>query len=247
MSKLPHHISTEDLLASLETAEDTETTEWSNDVPYFLSHFKFEQGQNKVKNNLIYRLYRLYSKKPVSQCEFSATVSQFIEYNGKYFKMNVKPMRIAKVVNTKVKDKKISIATNLVYKAKYEKFLKECDVKKGRTWVEGLILYEIYRHYAINNNFKSKLSQPCFILISKLYFKTKRIGESNAVWFNIDKEIVSRFLTEQDLINVNSRRKVVSQKTRSKISETLKRRKNVEKESKDVEEQLQVSSISTTS
>lgn len=212
MSRLPHNISTDDLLASLENAEDTETTEWSNDVPHFLSHFKFEQGQHKVRSSLLYRLYKLYSKAPIRQYDFSVTVSQFIEIRKPYFFLNVKPMRIAKAVNTKTTQSKRNVVANLTLKKHYEAFIRDVGAKKGTTWVEGVIFHEIYRHYCIDNKSKNKLSYINFIKVSKLYFKKKRIGESRAVWFAIDNEIVSRLLTDDIIARVNSRRRVVKKR-----------------------------------
>jgi hypothetical protein len=216
MTRLPHHISTDDLLASLESAEDVETTEWTNDVPHFLSHFKFEQGTNKVRTSLLYKLYKLYSKAPLRQYDFSVTVSQFIELNNNYFSLNTKPVRIAKVVNTKVMEPKHNVTTNMGIKKHYELFLRNTRVKKGTSWVEGLIFHEIYRHYCIDKKIKSRMSYINFIKIGKLYFTQKRIGSSKAVWFAIDNELVSRVLTDDIIARVNSRRSKTSEKTKQK-------------------------------
>lgn len=233
MSRLPHHISDSDLLLALESADDTETTEWSNDVPHFLSHFKFEQGTYKVRSNLLYKLYKLYSKAPLRQTDFSMTANQFIEYRDNYYRLNVKPMQIAKVVNKKVQDTTLNFNANLSIKKHFEKFIRSADVKKGKTWVEGVILHEIYRHYCIDNKLKTRMIYKNFIKVAKLYFKPKRIGSSKAFWFSIDDEIVSRLLTEEIVARVNSRRRVQSEDTRRKQSignkgvPKPKRRKNV--------------------
>jgi hypothetical protein len=216
MSRLPHNISTEDLLASLENAEDIDTTEWTNDVPQFLSHFKFEQGQYRVRSSLLYKLYKLYSKHPITQIEFSLTTSQFIQLYQSYFFLNVKPIKIAKVVHTKDSVGKINLTANLAFKRHYEGFLRDCRVKKGKTWVEGLIFHEIYRHYCIDKKIKNRITYINFIKVGKLYFTQRRIGSSRAVWFAIDNELVSRILTEDMVARVNSRRYKPSEKTKHK-------------------------------
>ncbi len=216
MSRLPHSISDEDLLLALESADDTETTEWSNDVPHFLSHFKFEQGTYKVHKNLLYKLYKLYSKTPLRQYDFTLTASQFIQLEKNYYRMNIKPVQIAKVVNTKKRDTSVNFHANLTIKKHFERFLSVCDVKKANTWVEGVIFHEIYRHYCIDKKAKGRMIYKHFIKVSKLYFKTRRIGSSKAFWYNIDDEIVQRLLTPEIVARVNSRRLKQSDETKQK-------------------------------
>lgn len=214
--RLPHNISTDDLLASLESAEDTETTEWSNDVPHFLSHFKFEQGAYKVRTALLYKLYKLYSKAPIRQWDFTNTTAQFIELKGDYLLLNTKPIRIAKVVNTKTVQSKRSVLASLTIKKHYEQFLRDSLVKKGTTWVEGVIFHEIYRHYCIDKKIQSRMIYTNFIKVTKLYFKCRRIGSSKAMWFAIDDELVSRVLNDDIIARVNSRRQRTSEETKQK-------------------------------
>jgi len=216
MSRLPHHISDEDLLLALESADDTETTEWSNDVPHFLSHFKLEQGTYKVHSALVYNLYKLYSKSPLSRAHFTTTASQFIEFDSKYYRLNVRPMQIAKVVNTKKRDTSVNFHANLTIKKHFERFLSVCNVKKANTWVEGVIFHEIYRHYCIDKKAKGRMIYKHFIKVSKLYFKTRRIGSSKALWYNVDDEIVHRLLTPEIIARVNSRRIKQSDETKEK-------------------------------
>lgn len=231
MTKLPHNISTQDLLNALEGAEDTETTEWSNDVPHFLSKFQMEEGENKVKVDLLYKLYKLYSKYPVRQQEFTMTVSQFIPCDGKYYKINVKPMRIAKVVNTQSKIGLVRFTTSLSIKRHYERFLHDNSVKKGITWVEGLILYEVYRRYCIDKKFQLRMTYMNFIKVTKLYFKHKVIRRKST-WLQIDNEIIQRLLTPEIIEQVNSRRKKTPEKIKEKIRIAYRRRKRGKKSKK---------------
>lgn len=218
MTRLPHHISTDDLLLALESAEDTETTEWSNDVPYFLSHFKLEQGSYKVHSRLLYKLYCLYSKNPLRKYDFTCTTAQFIQFERNYYRINIPPIRIAKVVNQKKQDTSVNFNANLAVKKHFETFVRKAQLKKGSSFVEGVILHEIYRHYCIDAKIKTRMTYINFIKVCKLYFPIKRIGSSKAVWFNINDEIVSRLLTEEIVARVNSCRKITSDDTKSKQS-----------------------------
>lgn len=218
MSRLPHNVSTEELLASLESAEDVESTTWTNDVPHFLSHFRFEQGEFKVRVNLLFALYRLYSKAPLKQAQFTNTVSQFIEYNHPYFKINVKPIKIAKVVHSKKLEISVNFLANLAIKKHFERFIKDKNIKVGKYWIESIMLYEVYRHYCIDKKIAIRLDPNRFARLTQLYFRSKRVGSSKGLMFLINLESVQDTLTKETIQQVNSRRKVTSEKTKMKQS-----------------------------
>lgn len=242
ISKLPHSFSEAELLALLETAEDIETTSWANDVPFFLSHFKLDQGSNKVSVVLLYKLYMLYSKHSVVQQEFTKTVAQFIEKTGNYFHLNIKPIRIAKVLQEK-KEKKLLSFNSINMQKHYDDFVKLKDVKPGNTWVEGMILYEIYRFYCIDRKKAVRLSLPQFIPLSHLYFKGKKVGSSKTTWFQVDDEIIGRSLTQEDITRLNNRR-IKHPSRREKIRKTmLNKRKKLDEETKNKKESVGISGI----
>lgn len=219
MRKLPQHISDEELLAALDSADDTETTEYSSDVPHFLAKFKIDQGSYKVRKSLLYKLYKLYSKEPLTRPMFSTTAAEFIPVSSKnYFSINIPAMKIANVVHTKKQSTKVNFNASLNVKKHYEKFILAVGMDKGTNWVQAEVLHEIYRFYCIDNRMKSRLIQTNFVTVSKLYFEHKRLTESRAMWFKVDKEIVDRLLTKEDqvrLINWRLRVKKQTQELRS--------------------------------
>lgn len=234
MSRLPHQIDTDDLLEALDSAEETEVTNWSNDVPHFLSKFKIEQGPHKILGRTLYDLYKLYSTSPVTMGIFTNTISQFIVTknisNRTYFNINIKPLTIAKVLHVRKTAGMKKELASLMYKRRYDAFVRACRVKKGKTWVEGLVLWEIYRMYCIDSKITARIDYKKFIKISRLYFNSKRIGSSKALWYNIDDEIIGRFLTPELLENLNKRRYVTTEETKQKQSIANKGKpKNVKK------------------
>lgn len=222
MKKLPSHITNEELLAALESADEVESTNWENDVPHFLSKFKLDQGKFKVGSALLYKLYKLYSKAAVSRLTLTVSASQFIPYDGKHFLVNIPAMKIAKVVHTGRQERKVNFNANDNIKKHYEQFVRVRRLSRGTTWVEGVLFHEIYRFYCIDTKQKSRLNYQNFTTVSKMYFKDKRIGSSKGYWYAIDGEAISRLLTPDDIDRLNARRRVVSEKTRAKTSRALK-------------------------
>lgn len=222
--KLPHQISVEDLLASLETSDDTqELVNFTNDVPYFLSKFKLEAGDNLIRPALLYKLYKIYSEEPVSQVRFSVTCRDFVPRDGDYFKLNISPIKLIKLLNPTTNRNQISSAS---LKRRYEAFIESAKVTKGSRWVEGFMLYEVYRFNCIDNGIKSRIVYEQFIMISKLYFEHRRIGSSKGFWFKLDENTLD-ILPLEHQENIRNKRRM-NDKERNKRSKAS-RKKNSEK------------------
>lgn len=223
--KLPYTISTEDLLASLESAIDVETVEWTNDVPVFLSKFKIEQGKYCVSPTSLYSLYTIFSKDKVSRDEFYYTAAKFIPRTSRYYKLNIKPTAIAKILHGNKLQKSFNFTTSVTLKRHFEKFMKTVGLKKGTKWVEGSVLHECYRFYCIDNKVHSRMIYKNFTSVCKLYFDHKRIGSSKAHWYKVDEEVI-KMLTEEDIQRLNDRKRIVSDKTKQRLQTTLKEKKD---------------------
>jgi len=204
MKKLPHNIDTEELLKALETAEDIqELVSFKNDVPLFLSKFKIEAGSNFILPRMLYKLYKLYSVDPVSQQVFSLSCSEFVPRKGHYFKLNITPLKVTKIL-TKPKNRNDISSSH--FKKHYDKFIETANITKGTKWTEGFMLFEVYRFYCIDHKLHKRLTYENFVTISKMYFEHKRIGSSKGMWFKMDHDTLS-ILTPEHQQNVrNSRR-----------------------------------------
>lgn len=195
MSRLPHHLTDEELLNSLENAESIDTDfEWETDIPQFLSHFKIDQGDYLIRRNILYNLYLTYSNNPIKRYFFTTQISMFLQTVGKnYYSCNVKPEVILKLIK---KDKAKStrrVGTSPGIRKRFETFLKKIDLKKGNDLIPAYYIYELYRCWAIDNNIKAKISQSNFIVLCSLYYeKQLRYHTEGAIFIKIDKEILSR-------------------------------------------------------
>jgi hypothetical protein len=202
MSRLPYKLTSEELLELLETAsEDTlEVPSFDNDIPVFLSKHKLESGENFIRPSLLYRLYCVFSESPVNQLTFSINTALFIQRSGSYFKMNITPQYILKILNPQVNKNHIN---SHIVKKHYELFLEKSNIESGTVWVKGMYLHEIYRFYCIDNKVKNRISHDSFIAISRLHFENKRIGTNRAFWFKLNINVAS-ILTPEHMERVQN-------------------------------------------
>ena len=206
--KLPHQISLEALLEALEHTDDNPSIEelisYKDDIPLFLSKFKLEAGEYFVRPALLYKLYQIYSSSPLEIKTFSTRAADFVPRQGHYFKLNISPIKLTKILNPPTNHNQLSSAS---IKTHYEAFLEVAKITKGSRFIEGFLLYEIYRFYCIDNKIKTRLCYDNFISISALHFESKRIGESKGKWFKLNPEILD-ILGEEQILRVRERRKM---------------------------------------
>ncbi len=206
--KLPFQISLEDLLAALETTEDNpgleELISYKNDVPHFLSKFKLQAGEHFVRPSLLYKLYKIYSNNPLTQTRFSLSCADFVPREGNYFKLNISPIKLTKILNPQTNHNTSSSAG---IKKHYEAFLENNNIVKGSKWIEGHLFFEVYRFYCIDAKVGKRLKYEHFISISSLYFEYRRIGSSKGKWFKLKPEILD-VLSEEHIAKMKESRKM---------------------------------------
>lgn len=221
--KLHHQLNTEDLLNALESTEESvidtieDLTSYKNDVPLFLSKFKLEAGTFRVHRSIIYKLYRLFSEAPLGQSEFMHSCRDFIPKDDKYFNTNISPITLKKMLDP---PKKTVHMSSIAIKKHYETFLELESVKKGTKWVEGALLYELYRFYCIDNNMRTRLTYKNFSVISQLYFETRRVTSSRVIYFKLGPETLNKLPPEhqQKVRNDRIKEKEKKRKIINKVS-----------------------------
>lgn len=189
MVRLPFKISSEELLNSLESLPDDteELVSYSTDVPIFLSKLKIETGEYLIRPILIYKLYKVFSKNPVSQVKFSFEAANFVLREGNYFKLNISYQAIIKILNPQVNRNKLSSHS---VKKHFETFLKNTKTEKGPKWCESFLVFEVYRYYCIDNKIYHLLRYEDFVSMLKLHFEYKRVGKSKGVQFKLNTNLL---------------------------------------------------------
>lgn len=229
----PNNISTEELLASLDsksTLPEIIETPYKNDVLSFVSHFSLQSGPNLVRFKVIKELYRLWSADPINDYFLKYELISLFEHrharSGPVFFINVSAINIKSEAYKLVESRTIDKTKSKSYKKHYEDFLQAYDLKPGDAWIEAEVLYFFYDKWVFNNKFKSYMGPIHFNNFCKVYFKHKRLNHygncSKRVYFAIDKESLMKHTTVEQLENVRKSRLLDAKEKRQKAIKKIK-------------------------
>jgi hypothetical protein len=214
--KLPSQLDSESLLAALDQSDTTDINQWDNDIPLFISKYKLDAGPHRVPSITLYKVYLLFSKEPLTRKRFTDQCSLFIPFVGQAFRLNIEVKTLIKYLYTDKIGRTQRATTNVNLKTHVDKFIHKVQLEKGNSPVEADVLFEIYRLYCIDNKISNRLSKSTFTTIFKLYFKFKRIGSSRIAWFFVNKEIIDRLLTKDDIERVKRNKRSRSDRKKEK-------------------------------
>lgn len=207
--------STDDLLDLLDSDEETysvDVVEFSNDVVSFISKYNIKAGENSVKRNLLYKLYKEYSVSPVEMLKFSTVLGEYLprftNSRGAWFKLNIEALKVTKELFTLLNANKRKATTSVPTMNHFKYFRDSCNIHEGDKWIEGFILFEVYKRW---NKFREKkpiLGYPRFLNMLKANFKHRRITENRSEWFRVTTGYKD-YVTEDDIkaIRHNRQRK----------------------------------------
>lgn len=214
--KLPHQASVEDLLKAIEKDETVISQQdelihyplLQNDIVAFLSHYGIEPGDDLVPHTMLYYLYNIWSKEPVSKRTFSLQVGKFLITHKKtykiYYMLNKSSLNLTteafKLINAHSQNK----AKSMPWRKHFENFLAKYDIKPGNFFLEGYILYDLYDEYSYNLKRKKSIGEQQFFNFCKVYFKSK-YTKTQTTLFGIDASI-EKTLTQQRIASLRKQR-----------------------------------------
>lgn len=214
---------TEELEKALEQSPKSErsTQEYETDVPTFLAFYQIKPGKDLVNKRTIYKLYKCWSKDPVTITKFSEQINQFIPThqigNQIFFHLNRKAIDISKEVYDyllKHKHDRIKIPA---WKAHFDKYLNYYKIKSGNFFIEGYVLHNLYDKFVYETSKRFILGYEQFLNFCRLYFKNEKLTQNKTLYFGVDKSI-KEFITDDQLKQLRKRRKkLYGKKTNKKI------------------------------
>lgn len=190
MKKKPtHEISTEDLLNQLES-EDTvieEDIEYVNDVSVFIRAFKISGGERKVHGNLLYRLYRKWSEKPLSNIEFHRTMSLYFDKNEQHttYHLNYTGFEIRRFIDRFMIP---TARTGLGSKAAVQginKFIEAYKIEDGNKWIRAKYVYILYGVFCKENKTLA-LKHATFCQVMNTKFTNKIDNNSKVRYYKLN-------------------------------------------------------------
>lgn len=206
---LPSQLTDEEILALLESdeveAETQEIFDYTNDIVPFLSFYKITPGETPVAKKLFYKLYKAYSKEPVSEKSFAYQMGNYISGTSYNYHVNIDTFAISNHIYKaeKTRDK----TKSLTYQKHFQWFLTERGVEKGTVWIEGFILFFIYKDFCKARRVTPRLGYVNFHKFLKLHLPYRRIKENRALWFHVNKETATIFSEEEKNVIRKAREK----------------------------------------
>lgn len=184
-------ISKEDLLDLVNSNTNKVTIfDYKNDLLDFISTYNIIQGENRIPGQLIYNLYKRWSKNPLHRNHFGQEMSQLfpnIRYGqGNVFLINKeKDYFLEKIVN-----KKQNKTKRKPWLTHFNKFIDKYQLKSGRFYVKDIVLYNLYDKWTYKNGNKNPLGFQQFLKFCRLFFsKPARKMINKHEWFSIDSNI----------------------------------------------------------
>lgn len=211
--KLPHTLTEDELLSQLKDEANQTTIEAvDNDVLLFISTYNIQSGKDRVHKNILYRLYKNWSKEPVGVTKFGREIGLYLGSVGNWTYVNQNAIKLSKMAQEAFLKRKKVKTRSPHYKAQVERFMKECCISKGTFWLEAEILFDLYDEWCYSNNRSTQLTVQNLSALLKLYLKYKALKTGKV--FAVNKSITKHISNERIRNIRNSRKKRNAQKTK---------------------------------
>lgn len=198
---LPSQLTDEEILALLD-AEDqlwdedvSQIFDYNDDIVPFLSNYQITPGTTPVSKKLLYKLYKAYSKQPLDQHNFNIQIGKYISPDRDHFLLNTDQFAVSRYIYEaeKTRDK----AKSLTYQKHFNWFITEAGIETGRAWLEGFILFYIYKDFCKSRRVNPKLGYVNFHKFLKLHFPYKRLKGNRALFFKVNEQTENFFNGEE--------------------------------------------------
>lgn len=214
LNKLPSHLTTEELLSSLEKAkedvpeEKDEYITYSSNVAEFLACFKIDRGGVPIRGQLLYNIYCQYTSERVTKQVFGRECLKYLFQRQigphLYFLINIQNSTLintlTKLKNRGKRDKRKSAA----FRKHFESFLKHYNITEGNTFVPGYALFYLYDKWCYKINKRHQFSDKTFHQFCTVYFLSKRTGNSRGLSFGVSN--IQDVISEKEIEEIKKAR-----------------------------------------
>ncbi|NDG25712.1 MAG: hypothetical protein EB120_00870 [Proteobacteria bacterium] len=185
--KLPNSLEDEELISLLNQEKDDNELilNEEDELLSFISAFELKPGPTKVRTRLVYLVYKKWGGK-LDRYTFSSRMGLFFEMveavRGSHICLNESSLHIYKkgIILKKVKKRdKLKIKTEML---RFQKFLDDCNIKKGEEWVLAQHLYLKYHYYCLKKGIR-KMNKENFHRFLKAHFISKQ--QKDKIWVSI--------------------------------------------------------------
>lgn len=168
--------------------------DWANDVMEFISVYNLKSGEEQITTKLLYKLYRLWSKNPVTNAILTNTLTDLFpsrrnNANVIYILLDKSTLNLKEEAYKYIK--KQDKSKNKKWLEHFYKFKHELCIEKGGLFIKDTVLYNIYDKWCYKK--RSSVSIAQFNNFCKLHYNFKIIDRH--YWFSLNESITKQ-LTE---------------------------------------------------
>ena len=189
----------EELLKRLETSdEDVDyRNPHENDVMEFIAFFGIEQGDFKVTTNLLYRIYRGWSKLKISSKSFLHTFSYYVIVEKGNAFLDKQAFKLTDEAYQYLLGAHNTNSLTRVPKVRqhFSAYLSHYKITSGTNWIEFQVLYYLYDKWAYKNKTKRPLAQKPFKRFLSDNFERKIV--KNIYWYKVSD--LSASITQKEI------------------------------------------------
>lgn len=175
---LPDNVTLEDLLEQLKS-NDEKVVHFHDDVLSFLTIQNIKPGKHPIKTSALYKVYKVWSKSPVSGHAFSLRLSNFFIKEQNHILIDTNPVLL---LNKLTKPKRNPL-TNNRFHTRIQNFIKKYTITEGSYWIEGYILYSLFDAWCYKNKTK-QLTEKVFLDLCEVFFDIKIKNDEKYIGLN---------------------------------------------------------------
>lgn len=203
-------LNNDELIKQLEETNDVEEQhneiQFTNNVLEFIHYAKIEPGTCAVPRKVLYRIYCSVCSNKVVEFEFHKIMSMVVEFDDGQYYLSETSYEITNRIIKIIKKTRFNLSTNQKYRKFIDNFIKNCNIKRGRTKCRSMVLFDIFKDYCREKRMKyDTWNSAPFIEILKTHFKWVR--EKERIFFYIENDIIPRLITKERVEQLNNKTK----------------------------------------
>lgn len=149
----------------------------NDDIISFLNVFNITQGRFKIKSDVLYSIYKHWSKDPKTHIGFAKFLNRVLIGKRGYFYISLSALDIQQTLYEFLDKKSRSVLKVPKYKQHFDHFLNWLGFISGDFYIKQDCLYWLYDKWTYERKIKKVLADKELIKFSDIYFKHKRLKD----------------------------------------------------------------------
>lgn len=167
----------------------------TDDILTFMVKFNIKDGKFRIKRDVLYSLYKSWSKKPKSKYSFSKYVNRLIaDGDSRNYFINLSSLKLHQDLFEYLNSKERPTEKVRNYKNHFDAFLKHYGFEKGDFFIRESSFYYLYDKWVYANKSKLALKEATILNFCNMYFDSKTLKDG--IYLGINKDNMTATLEE---------------------------------------------------